>query len=612
MTSVHTLVPLTVAVPLLAAAVLGAVARWLPRWAPDLLATLVAAWVTAVGMLMVAATQDHPIVYWFGGWHPVQGTALGVDFVVDPLAASLVALTGLLTTASLLFSWRYFEEVGHLYHTLVLTLLAGMTGFALSGDLFNIFVWCELMSVAAYALCGYQVHESAVVQGALNFAVVNSVGVFCLLMGIALVYGRTGALNLAEIGETLRDHPPDGLVVVAFTLITVGLLVKAGAVPFHFWLSDAYAVAPAPVGALFAGVMSDLAYHTFARIYWDGFSGALGVHAAAVRAGLLALAVLTAVVGALMCLLEADLKRQMAFLTVSHGGAFLAGIALLTPRGLAGATLFVITDGLLKAALFLTFATVIRTLGSGNELTLHGRGRTAHGIVPAVVFAGAALGFAALPPFGPFLSSALIHDSPGYRGLSLVLACCAAATSAVFLRAGARIFLGWGPRHDPLLTSEPQRREEGEPDEPPTVGRRRQTALLWPALVLVAVGYAASFFPGIADRFLAAAQAVQHPVHTAQQVLTGHLPPHVPPPAPFAASAGAWAYGAASALGAVLLAAAMLTGRGGRAGGGRVRALLTAPAAALKSVHDGEVGDYVLWLTVGLTALCLAWATTLT
>jgi multicomponent Na+:H+ antiporter subunit D len=606
----HTLVPLTVAVPLLAAAVLAAVARRLPRWAPDLLAVVVAGWVTAGGAFLMFVTHDHPIVYWFGGWHPVHGVALGVDFVVEPLSASLVALTGLLTLASLVFSWRYFEEVGHLYHALVLTLLAGMTGFALSADLFNIFVWCELMSVAAYALCGYQVHESAVVQGAINFAVVNSVGVFCLLMGIVLVYGRTGALNLAQIGETLRDRPPDGLVVVAFTLITVGLLVKAGAVPFHFWLSDAYAVAPAPVGALFAGIMSDLAYHTFARIYWDGFSGAFDAgQAAAVRAGLLGLAVVTAVVGALMCLLEADLKRQMAFLTVSHGGAFLAGIALLTPRGLAGATLFVITDGLLKAALFLTFATVIRTLGSGNELSLHGRGRTVRGILPGVVFGCAALGFAALPPFGPFLAAALIHDSPGHRWLSLVLACCAAVTSATFLRAGARIFLGWGPRRDTLLTSEPQQQDEGEPEEQPGGRRSRYLVLLTPALVLVAVGYAASFLPGAADALVTASQALQHPVDTARQVLTGRPPPPAPKPPPFEASTGAWAYGAASAAGAVLLAAAMLTGSSGQ---GRLRGLLTSPAAALKSVHDGEVGDYVLWLTVGLVALALAWAATLT
>jgi multicomponent Na+:H+ antiporter subunit D len=203
------LVPLTVAVPLLAAALLAATARLLPRRAPDLVGIAVAAGVTALGVLLVLGTRSHPIVYWFGGWRPAGGTALGIDFVVEPLSASLVVLTGLLTTASLVFSWRYFEEVGHLYHTLVLTLLAGMTGFALSADLFNIFVWCELMSVAAYALCGYQIHETAVVQGAINFAVLNSAGVFALLMGIVLVYGRTGALNLAQIGETLRSRPTD-------------------------------------------------------------------------------------------------------------------------------------------------------------------------------------------------------------------------------------------------------------------------------------------------------------------------------------------------------------------------------------------------------------------
>ncbi|WP_112467462.1 complex I subunit 5 family protein [Streptomyces triticisoli] len=608
------LVPLTVAAPLVAAALLAALAQFLPRWVPDLTAIVVAAGVTALGVLLTLASRAHPIVYWFGGWRPAGGTALGIDFVVEPLSASLVALTGLLTTTSLVFSWRYFEEVGHLYHALVLALLAGMAGFALSGDLFNIFVWFELMSVSAYALCGYQIHQSAVVQGAINFTVVNSTGAFTLLLGIVLVYGRTGALNLAEIGEALGSRPPDGLVTVAFTLITTGLLVKAGAVPFHFWLSDAYAVAPAPVGALFTGIMSDLAYHTFARVYWDGFSGALGSASAAVRDGLLALGVASAVIGAVMCLLQADLKRQLAFLTVSHGGVFLAGIALLTPRGLAGATLFVITDGLLKAALFLTFATVVRSLGSGDELALHGRGRTPREALPALIFLCCALGFAALPPFGTFLSAALIHDSPGPGWPFPVLAACLAVTSAAFLRAGARIFLGWGPRHDPLLTSapgkpgEPGEPGDGEPDHGGGGAARGRTALLIPALALVAAAYATAFVPGVAAEFITASHSFEQPRQTAHQVLTGHLPPS-PPSASYTPTPGAWTTAAAATAAALALAAVSLRTPGSRPG--RLRRVLVPPAKALKSLHDGEVGDYTLWFTTGLLALGLAWTLTL-
>ena len=131
-----------------------------------------------------------------------------------------------LMTASLVYSWRYFKAVGAIYHALMLVFLAGMVGFCLTGDLFNMFVFFELMSVAAYALTGYKIEEEKSLEGALNFAVVNSVGAFLILIGIGLLYGRTGALNLAQIGRELAGRPADGLVVASFVLITSGLAVK--------------------------------------------------------------------------------------------------------------------------------------------------------------------------------------------------------------------------------------------------------------------------------------------------------------------------------------------------------------------------------------------------
>ncbi|POX48299.1 complex I subunit 5 family protein [Streptomyces sp. Ru72] len=607
----QTLVPLTVAVPLLTGALLAAVARWVPRRGPDLLALAAAAAVTVMTVILVWATRHEPMVYWFGGWRPVGGVALGIAFVVEPAAAGLAALAGLLVTASLVYSWRYFEEVGHLYHTLVLSLLAGMVGFSLSGDLFNVFVWLELMSVAAYALCGYQIHQAGVVQGALTFAVLNTVGALTVLLGIALVYGHVGALNLAQIGESLRGHPPSSPAVVGFTLITAGLLVKAGAVPFHFWLADAYTVVPAPVGALFSGIMSDLAYHTFSRIYWDGFSEAFAGHHQAIRNGLLAMAVSSIVLGAVMALLEADLKRQLAFATVAHGGIVLLGIALLTPRGLAGATLFVMTDGLLKAAVFLLIAAIIQWLKAGDELLLHGRGRRRGGVLPGLLLVACALGFALVPPFGTFLSTALIVGAAGKGWVTAVVAAGAAATGAVFLRAAARVFLGWGPKEDPALTREPTEPEEGEPDVGPEHDRMslgRRFVMFGPPLVLVVLAYGLSFVPGVADWFAHVAHSVQQPRLTAAHVLAGRLPATRPVPGNSTPWTGGWVFGAASATGSLVLAGVSLWWQ--KAGTVLRRAVLR-PAAALKAIHDGAVGDYGLWFVVGLAALGSGWALTL-
>jgi multicomponent Na+:H+ antiporter subunit D len=143
------------------------------------------------------------------------------------------------------------KEAARPYDVLMIVFCGAMCGFALTGDLFNMFVWFELMSVAAYALTGFKIAELGPLQGAINFAVSNTIGAYMVLIGIALLYARTGALNLAQIGRTLAGQKPDGLVVVALTLIVVGFLVKAAMVPFHFWLSDAHAAAPAPVCVLF-------------------------------------------------------------------------------------------------------------------------------------------------------------------------------------------------------------------------------------------------------------------------------------------------------------------------------------------------------------------------
>src|SRR3984957_16747283 len=194
----------------------------------------------------------------------------------------------------------------------MLIFLAGITGFCLTGDIFDMFVWFELMGVAAYALTAYRPEERGPIQGALNFAITNSVGAYLSLSGIAVIYGRTGALNMAQIGRAIAGHRPDGLVVVAFLLIITGLLIKSSIVPFHFWLADAHAVAPTPVCVLFSGVMVELGLYGIARVYWSGFGGARGP-----RAGLAAifetLGLLTAVVGALFCFRERHLKRFLAF-----------------------------------------------------------------------------------------------------------------------------------------------------------------------------------------------------------------------------------------------------------------------------------------------------------
>ena len=604
------LVPLAVAVPLAAAGTLAASSHYLPHRVSDAIAIAVATFDAVVGVLLITRSSGSPIVYWFGGWHARHGLALGIGFAVDPFGAGMAALAGTLVTVVLVFSWRYFEDVGALFHVLVLVFLAAMTGFALSGDLFNMFVWFELMSVAAYALTAYRCEEATPLEGALNFAITNSIGALVILAGTALLYGHTGALNLAQIGRTIAGERPHGVVVVAFTLLLTGFFAKAAAVPFHFWHADAHAVAPSPVCALFSGVMVQLGFYAVARIYWTMFSGPLGAHTHAVRDVLLAFGLLTAVVAAVMCFLQRHLKRMLAYSTISEGGLILVGIALLGRDGLAGAGAYVLAHGLAKAGLFLCVGIVLFRLSSIDELTLRGRGRALP--VTGIIFVLGALAMTGVPPFGTYLGKSLIEDSAsklGYSWLPAMMTAVSIVSVAALFRAGARVFLGWGEAQDSLLSPEPD--ESREVEHPP---RKRPPIMLVPAAALVLASLGLSLVPGLEHGLKREAARFEDRPAYAQAALSQSTATTPSPALELPAfGSSAVGYGVASAAGALLL---------GLVGLYRPRLAHRLPSASLRlaaaavrplrAAHSGVVTDYVTWLLVGAAGLGGIFALTLT
>jgi multicomponent Na+:H+ antiporter subunit D len=591
-----------VAVPLLVAALLVGLGPFVRRRVADAVAIATAAATAVLTLMLLARTEEGPpLVYWFGGWTPRNGVVVGIDFAVDAAGAALATLGALLMTAALVFTWRYFETPGTLFHALMLVFLAGVLGFCLTGDLFNLFVFFELLSVAAYALAGYRTEDPGSIQGALNFAVTNSVGGFLVLSGIALLYGRTGSLNLAEIGHSLEARPADGLVVVAFSLLLAGFFVKAAVVPFHFWLADAYAVAPAPVCILLAGVVSELGLYAAARVYWTAFAGVLGWHAHNLRGVLLVAAALTALLGALMCFLQINLARLLAFATVSHVGLTLAGVALLEPDGLAGALLYLVADGLVKAALFVCVGVVQFRLGTVDERDLHGRGRGERVTFGLLVLGGLAL--AGLPPFGTFLGKTLMEEAAnraGHAWVAWLFVVASAVSAAAVLRAGLRVFAGWGP---PVPGWSPT--ASGSSADRRTRARTNATMLL-PAAGLLLTALALGVVPGLTERAQAAAVRFASPAGYASAVL-GLVPPgRMEGPLlvrPETHLSGAVPPALLTVALAVTLAAVPL--RRGHAPGRRgvaLRGLLRA-TLALRRLHSGQVGDSITWLVVGTASL---------
>ena len=594
---------LPVVLPLLAAAVLLA-ARPLAghRRALDLVAVLTSAAVALMLGLLTFRT-DNPGSYWFAGFRPAHGIAIGIAFTIGPLNAGLACLGAILMTAALIFSWRYFTQVGTYYHALMLTFLAGMTGFCLTGDVFDLFVWFELMGVSAYALTAYRPEERGPIQGALNFAITNSVGAYLSLTGIAMIYARTGALNMAQIGAWVSGHPPSGLVVISFLLIIAGLLVKAAIVPFHFWLADAHAVAPTPVCVLFSGVMVELGLYGIARIYWSVFGSGIG-HRGEISRLFLVLGLLTAVVGALYCFRERHVKRLLAFSTISHAGVFLAGFALLTPLGLAGAALYVAGHAFVKGALFLGAGIVLHRLGSVNETWLHGRGRRLP--VTGALFTAAGLGLANVPPFGTFGGEGWIDDSAASAWVTAVLLACTIVSAGAVLRVAGGVFYGLGdpPREDERMEAEASE----ETGETAAARQRSPLTMLVPVAALVAAGVATgivAMVPRAGAAILAAAVRFQDQPAYIAAVLHGTRVAHAAAPYP-AGTADVTTSSVVTALGSTLGAAAIALAAlywrrlpllRGRCEPGATR------WSIVDSFQSGVVNDYVTWTVAGLACL---------
>lgn len=593
--------PLPVVVPLLAALMVAATSKLLPRLVAQAGAIMVAAATTGISVALMLHAFDHRIVYWFSGWHPRGGVALGISFTIDALGAATAAFASLLVTAAFVFSFRYFEEaIAHRFTILALLFLGAMDGFALTGDLFNLFVWFELMSISAYALTAYKVEEPAPVQGALNFAFVNSAGGFALLLGIALLYGRTGALNMAQVGAELSHHAPDGLMIVAFTLVVAGLMVKGSIVPFHFWLSDAHAAAPTPICVLFSGIMVELGLYGVARVWWSVFDGGLGHFAIEMGQVMMTAGVLTAVVGALMCFLQQHIKRLLAFSTISHMGLFLIGFGLLSHDALAGSGIYVIGHGLVKASLFMCAGILLHRTGKIEEEELRARGTNLR--LTGAIFALGGLALAEMPPFGTFLGKTLIEDAGTglqYHWMPWVFALCSAVAGAAVLRVAGVVFLGWGPprpRHDPEGAE-----QEGESETQEAHERTPRTMTI-PALVLLAAGLGVGLMPGISHITERATAQFENRTAYTERVLTGRAQPEVQPPAVPPTWPGT-AYGIGSAVGAVAIAAVtLLRDRAPRRLAEGMRRVARAPVTGVRLLHSGHVGDYLAWFTFGIAA----------
>lgn len=330
-----------------------------------------------------------------------------VRLTFDGLAVLLAALSLGLGTLAAIYSGPYLADAPHRehYHALLLALIGSMVGLGCSADLFNVWVWFEVLSIASVLLVGFEQHRAAALDAMVKLLIQSAVGSVLILFGIALVILSGGSLDLALLTEATLPSP---LRVVAGGLFVVGFGVKAALVPLHTWLPDAHAEAPSGISALLSGVVIEAALLALLRVLAAMFGVSLFWGAL-----LMVLGVANMLLGNLMALGQTQVKRLLAYSSLSQMGYMLLGLGLGlhgTLGGLNGGLFHVLTHGLMKGLAFLSAGALLFVLhhSASNDHDslqvddLAGAGRR-YPLV-ALTLSLAVLGLAGLPPLAGFMS----------------------------------------------------------------------------------------------------------------------------------------------------------------------------------------------------------------
>ncbi|MFC3609015.1 monovalent cation/H+ antiporter subunit D [Stutzerimonas tarimensis] len=369
------------------------------------LLSLLACWsLLPISVLLLMLAGDGQLrVYALGNWQP----PFGIVLVLDRLAALMLTTTAVLAAFALLYAARGDDARGPNFHALFQFQLVGINGAFLTGDLFNLFVFFEILLIASYALLLHG-HGAGRVRAGLHYVVLNLLGSSLFLIGIALLYGLTGTLNMADLAARVAAAGPDvsPLLAAGGFLLLVVFGLKAAILPLHFWLPSAYASATAPVAALFA-IMTKIGLYAILRVFTLVFGSEAGDLANMANAWLWPLALVTLALGVLGALAARDFQRMLAYLVVVSVGTLLAGIAMGSAAGLKAALYYLIHSTLVAGGLFLLADLVIRQRGpAGGQMVTYASIRQP--LLLGTLFFVGAISVVGLPPFSGFLGKVML------------------------------------------------------------------------------------------------------------------------------------------------------------------------------------------------------------
>jgi multicomponent K+:H+ antiporter subunit D len=426
-------------VPLLAGALVllverrGIVAQRLMAWVS------MAAMLVIAALLLVEADRGPLLVYLVGDW-PAR---LGIALMVDRVTALMVLTTTVLAVAALLFACAGWDRRALHFHALFQLQLAGLNGAFLTGDLFNLFVFFEVMLIASYGLL-LSGGRGLRMRAGFHYVVFNIMASTLFLVALGLLYGMTGTLNMAEMALRVANAPAEDLVLLraASGILLVVFCAKAALLPLYLWLPETYSRAPAAVVALFA-VMTKVGVYAVLRVY----SLVFGQDSSAAHGGwawdwLLPAGIVTLVLASLGALAGRTLRGSVTYLVIASGATLFVAFALQTPAAIAAGLYYLVHSTFVTAALFLVVDLIRRQRGATAD-QLEQAGPLGGATLLGILFLIAAVSVAGLPPLSGFIGKlALLAAVPPER-VPLVWATVLSTSLMVLIamsRMGSQVF----------------------------------------------------------------------------------------------------------------------------------------------------------------------------
>jgi len=342
---------------------------------------------------------DKALVYNVGNWPP----PVGITMVVDGLSCFMLLIVNTVALLVSIYATEYVKRYTDpwKFFSLFMLMVAGMNGVLVSGDLFNLYVFMEIAAIAAYSLVAFGV-EAAQLEAAFKYAVMGAVGSSFIVLGIAFVYSSASTLNLAGIASALSGPGSTNVVLFASVLFLMGFGLKAALAPFHAWLPDAHTAAPTPISAMLSGLLIKvLGVYVIMRIFFNVF----GI-SAKLSMILISLAVISMVTASFLAFGQTDIKRLLAYSSISQVGYIMLGMGVGTPLAIMGALFHLFNHSIFKPLLFLS-AGAVEDIGGTRDL------RYMPGVLASSRLTGytnliGALSICGIPPLGGFWSKLII------------------------------------------------------------------------------------------------------------------------------------------------------------------------------------------------------------